>query len=216
MAHDFPQNGRVPAGDGPWALAARSISRVGLKHQKTVGSPCGNTHERVSFYRKMQKRIVRSLNESKLFEITRQSMQKVVNPVKLFSVEELSDVVVFAGPNGVGKTRLVETILASFRTPSSYREKHRWLEEYPRTGENRYQAVLGTSGGGCFWHLPDGVRIVWDEIGQRSSTNFSRRFRRGVTRSRHDAQRPTHRSVVLCWKSSLSRRRPISSAIAKD
>ena len=44
-----------------------------------------------------------------------------VNPVKLFSVEDLSDVVVFAGPNGVGKTRLVETILASFRNPNGYR-----------------------------------------------------------------------------------------------
>src|SRR5258708_18198590 len=44
-----------------------------------------------------------------------------VNPVKLFSVKDLSDVVVFAGPNGVGKTRLVETTLACFRNPSEYR-----------------------------------------------------------------------------------------------
>lgn len=44
-----------------------------------------------------------------------------VNPVKLFSVDGLSDIVVFAGPNGVGKTRLVETILALFRSPNSYR-----------------------------------------------------------------------------------------------
>lgn len=44
-----------------------------------------------------------------------------VNPVKLFSVQDLSDVVVFAGPNGVGKTRLVETTLAAFQNPNSYR-----------------------------------------------------------------------------------------------
>jgi predicted ATPase len=44
-----------------------------------------------------------------------------VNPVKLFSVDSLSDVVVLAGPNGVGKTRLVEAMLASFRNPSTYR-----------------------------------------------------------------------------------------------
>jgi predicted ATPase len=44
-----------------------------------------------------------------------------VNPVKVFSVDGLSDVVVLAGPNGVGKTRLVETILASFRNPNAYR-----------------------------------------------------------------------------------------------
>ena len=44
-----------------------------------------------------------------------------VNPVKLFSVQDLSDIVVFAGPNGVGKTRLVETTLAAFQNPNSYR-----------------------------------------------------------------------------------------------
>jgi predicted ATPase len=44
-----------------------------------------------------------------------------VNPVKLFYVDGLSDVVVLAGPNGVGKTRLVEAIVASFRNPNSYR-----------------------------------------------------------------------------------------------
>ncbi len=44
-----------------------------------------------------------------------------VNPVKLFSIQDLSDIVVFAGPNGVGKTRLVETTLAAFQNPNSYR-----------------------------------------------------------------------------------------------
>ena len=40
-----------------------------------------------------------------------------VHPVEFFSVEDLSDVVVLAGPNGVGKTRLVQTILSVFRNP---------------------------------------------------------------------------------------------------
>jgi predicted ATPase len=44
-----------------------------------------------------------------------------VNPVKRFYVDGLSDIVVFAGPNGVGKTRLVEATLASFRNPIAYR-----------------------------------------------------------------------------------------------
>jgi ABC-type cobalamin/Fe3+-siderophores transport system ATPase subunit len=40
-----------------------------------------------------------------------------INPVKFFAVEGLSDLVVLAGPNGVGKTRLIETILTSIRNP---------------------------------------------------------------------------------------------------
>jgi hypothetical protein len=32
-------------------------------------------------------------------------------PVRLFEVGQLSDVVVLAGPNGVGKTRLVQAII---------------------------------------------------------------------------------------------------------
>jgi hypothetical protein len=50
-----------------------------------------------------------------------QSTPANVNPVKVFSVDGLSDIVVLAGPNGVGKTRLVEAILASFRSPNSFR-----------------------------------------------------------------------------------------------
>src|SRR5215831_6762853 len=40
-----------------------------------------------------------------------------VPPVKVFSADNLSDVVVLAGPNGVGKTRLVEHLLQFFRNP---------------------------------------------------------------------------------------------------
>jgi predicted ATP-binding protein involved in virulence len=43
-----------------------------------------------------------------------------INPVKYFSVGDLSDVVVLAGPNGVGKTRLIENILAAFRNPAAF------------------------------------------------------------------------------------------------
>ena len=39
-----------------------------------------------------------------------------VLPVKQFQVDGLSDLVVIAGPNGVGKTRLVSGLLAHFRT----------------------------------------------------------------------------------------------------
>lgn len=41
-----------------------------------------------------------------------------ISPVKVFEVESLSDVVVIAGPNGVGKTRLVNALLAYFQNLS--------------------------------------------------------------------------------------------------
>ena len=37
-----------------------------------------------------------------------------VNPVRVFDIDELSDLVVIAGPNGVGKTRLVNHLLGYF------------------------------------------------------------------------------------------------------
>ena len=40
-----------------------------------------------------------------------------VRPVKYFSVENLSDVIVLAGPNGVGKTRLVNALVSCFQSP---------------------------------------------------------------------------------------------------
>jgi ABC-type cobalamin/Fe3+-siderophores transport system ATPase subunit len=39
-------------------------------------------------------------------------------PVRNFDVDDLSDVVVLAGPNGVGKTRLVDGLLQYFQAPS--------------------------------------------------------------------------------------------------
>src|SRR6266496_1750521 len=44
-----------------------------------------------------------------------------VPPIKTFSVQDLADVVVFAGPNGVGKTRLVEAVLQAFQSPGAVR-----------------------------------------------------------------------------------------------
>ncbi len=40
-------------------------------------------------------------------------------PVRRFAVSNLSDVVVLAGPNGVGKTRLITAMLAAFQNPGS-------------------------------------------------------------------------------------------------
>ena len=42
-----------------------------------------------------------------------------IPPVKRFYVDEMSDVVVLAGPNGVGKTRLVNALLSYFRGTAS-------------------------------------------------------------------------------------------------
>lgn len=44
---------------------------------------------------------------------------KNILPVKSFCVDELSDTVVIAGPNGVGKTRLINGILTFFQNPNS-------------------------------------------------------------------------------------------------
>jgi predicted ATP-binding protein involved in virulence len=43
-----------------------------------------------------------------------------IPPLVQFSVDQLSDTVVLAGPNGVGKTRLVDTLLQFFQNPSAY------------------------------------------------------------------------------------------------
>ena len=40
-------------------------------------------------------------------------------PIQRFEAKDLSDVVVLAGPNGVGKTRLIETILGHLRGAST-------------------------------------------------------------------------------------------------
>jgi DNA polymerase III delta prime subunit len=42
-----------------------------------------------------------------------------IPPVKQFSVDDLSNVVVLAGPNGVGKTRLIQGILQAFQLGGS-------------------------------------------------------------------------------------------------
>lgn len=39
-------------------------------------------------------------------------------PVETFRVQNLADVIVIAGPNGVGKTRLVQTLMSAFRNPN--------------------------------------------------------------------------------------------------
>ena len=39
-----------------------------------------------------------------------------IAPVKRFDVDDLSDLVVIAGPNGVGKTRLVSGLLSLFQS----------------------------------------------------------------------------------------------------
>jgi hypothetical protein len=43
-----------------------------------------------------------------------------IPPVKQFSVDQLSDTVVLAGPNGVGKTRFIATLLQYFQNPQNY------------------------------------------------------------------------------------------------
>lgn len=49
-----------------------------------------------------------------------------VMPIRCFEALELSDVVVLGGPNGVGKTRLLEWLIRFFRTLSN--DPQNWLE----------------------------------------------------------------------------------------
>lgn len=43
-----------------------------------------------------------------------------VDPIKRFGIDRLSDIVILAGPNGVGKSRLVDHLLQKLQSPSSY------------------------------------------------------------------------------------------------
>ena len=52
-----------------------------------------------------------------------------IPPVENFIVDDLKDLVVIAGPNGVGKTRLVNEILRSFRTPRSNKKPGNFIIE---------------------------------------------------------------------------------------
>lgn len=49
-------------------------------------------------------------------------------PVERFCVDELSDIVVIAGPNGVGKTRLINGLLTFFRNPNTNPNIHLIVE----------------------------------------------------------------------------------------
>src|SRR4030042_1622811 len=43
-----------------------------------------------------------------------------VPPIKNFDVSDLSNIIVLAGPNGVGKTRLAQAILSHFQNPTGF------------------------------------------------------------------------------------------------
>ncbi len=53
---------------------------------------------------------------------------KNILPVKNFCVDELSDIVVIAGPNGVGKTRLINGLLVFFQDPNTNPNVHLIVE----------------------------------------------------------------------------------------
>ena len=51
-----------------------------------------------------------------------------IPPIKNFSVDNLGDVVVLAGPNGVGKSRLLQGIVEFFQNPLQSLFTHRGIE----------------------------------------------------------------------------------------
>ena len=69
-----------------------------------------------------------------------------VLPVHHFSVDRLSDVVVIAGPNGVGKSRLMEGLLQKFQSPQSYPNIQMKLEATSPSERTEWgKALLDTS-----------------------------------------------------------------------
>ena len=69
----------------------------------------------LSSYRLDERAIALQLKQMRINSITAQD----VMPVRRFAVNNLSDVVVLAGPNGVGKTRLIGAMLAAFQNIGS-------------------------------------------------------------------------------------------------
>ena len=70
---------------------------------------------------------------------------KDIPPVRVFEVDDLSDVVVLAGPNGVGKTRLVEGFIQTFQNPVHHPQV-RFVIEATTSDEKRQwgKSVLDT------------------------------------------------------------------------
>ena len=66
-----------------------------------------------------------------------------VDPVRFFDIDELSDLVVIAGPNGVGKTRLVSHLLGCFSNIGSHHQQNSdFVIEATDNSENE---IWGTS-----------------------------------------------------------------------
>jgi hypothetical protein len=51
-----------------------------------------------------------------------------VGPLKRISVQDMADVVVFAGPNGVGKTHINTALIAFAQNPGSFANVHMRIE----------------------------------------------------------------------------------------
>lgn len=88
-------------------------------------------------------------------------------PIKLFEVTDLADIVVFAGPNGVGKTSLIQAIIQVFRSPHGQKNMRLEVEatnptEHKVWGKNK----LDTS------DLEDAKRLATTLQGTRRRTNW--------------------------------------------
>jgi predicted ATPase len=71
-----------------------------------------------------------------------------IQPIKLLGVSDLSDIVVFAGPNGVGKTRLLAWLLEFFQNPRA--DQSQWLQVEATCAAERTQwgkTILDTRNG---------------------------------------------------------------------
>jgi predicted ATP-binding protein involved in virulence len=67
-------------------------------------------------------------------------------PISRFEVDNLSDVVVIAGRNGVGKTNLLQGLVSYFQQPTSYTNIRLTIEATDKTERDRWgKSALNTA-----------------------------------------------------------------------
>lgn len=125
---------------------------------------------------------------------------KDVLPIDFFEVEDVSDIVVIAGPNGVGKTRLVSSLIAYFQNLSSANIKFKIQATCPEETTAWGKRELDTS-------IPQDVALLRSTLHQnRRRRNLrSSIFYYESNRSIHNIQPLTYQwEMADPWEEQLS------------
>ncbi len=104
---------------------------------------------------------------------------KDIPPVKTFEVEGLSDLVVIAGQNGIGKTRLVTQLIAAFQNPSI--PNVQFIIEATSSDERTYFAARKPEGAEKIYEIDTNQPIDAQKLTQLLQQNKRRRnYKSGV------------------------------------